>query len=562
MRYFYIVLCILALVALIGHALLQGTNMPFLHGASQVQTEVARGAKTAVQALETEVPITFEINGRSISVSGEAESDEQREQILAAVRSTPLVGRIRDEITVLPVASPYRFRAEKSTDGAISLRGHVPNRASEERLVEAARVAGSSAPPTVELELASGMPEGDWIGMAEAALAALSHLDTGIAEISDTDGKLTGAARDGPSWRASLAAIDGLEMGTWQKDVAGGPPEGGYIFTALKAPDGMLLIEGYAPDAQTRDVMLQAARDVAVNEVNESLEIASEMPEGWPERVRQGLLALGATASGILTVTPEETTLSGEVETEADMAVLSAFIGEDWPTPEILVLDPTPTPDVTILLATDGSLSASGLLPEGLTPEGLTDVLPDTDIAGLSEDERGRAEDWRPALNGLSIVLPRFSAARARIYGKKLELSGNLKRGFSADGSGASLRTELSDDWALALNIAESAPLAEVMLSMRENELVLSGVLPFGLDPDAALGILGDSAGGEGLAGGGDGDAEAWRTTLAGLAKTLPLLRSATGKIGSQTVEIEGELAPGYPASAGCIRLPPVAPAR
>ena len=554
MRFFCIVLCFLALIALIGHALLQGTDLPFVRGAPQIQAQVARSAKTAAASLGTTIPIQLQIHGKTVIVRGPAQSEQQRDQILAAVRAVPLVARVHDGMTVLPLASPFRFRAEKSIDGAISLSGHVPNQATEERLVAAANAAGSGAPITVELELASGVPEGDWPEMVEAGLEALSHLETGVMDISDTDGELTGAATDGASWEASDAALASSQFGTWRTEIAGAPPEDGYLFTAMKAPNGMLLIEGHAPDPDTRSALFAAAKDAAVNDVSGELAIAAGMPEGWPERVVKGLLALGATSNGLLTVTPDTINLSGEVENETDMAVLSAFIGEDWES-EILVLDPTPTADVTFALAADGSVQVSGLLPDGMTQAALSAVLPGVIISDLNFEERGRAEDWAPALNGLSIVLPRFSAARARITGQKLALAGNLKRGFSAEGARASLETELDEHWTLDLDIVESAPLAEVILSMRDEEVAISGVLPFGLEPDAALTLLGDKAGGEGLTGGGDGDAKAWRTNLATLSDTLQLFKNATGKIGGKVIEIEGQLTPGYPATVAKARL-------
>ncbi|MEM1298217.1 MAG: OmpA family protein, partial [Pseudomonadota bacterium] len=127
-----------------------------------------------------------------------------------------------------------------------------------------------------------------------------------------------------------------------------------------------------------------------------------------------------------------------------------------------------------------------------------------------------------------------------------LEIDGILRRGLSADGAVAAVRTVMPREWDLDLNLRESAPLSEVVFSMRDRELVLSGVLPLGLSANEALSLVGDNAGGEALATAGEGDPETWRAVLGGLGTALDVFDSATGEMSAEKLTIDGVLKPGY----------------
>ncbi|MEM1163415.1 MAG: OmpA family protein, partial [Pseudomonadota bacterium] len=64
--------------------------------------------------------------------------------------------------------------------------------------------------------------------------------------------------------------------------------------------------------------------------------------------------------------------------------------------------------------------------------------------------------------------------------------------------------------------------------------------------PEAALDLLGDSASGEGLAGGGDGDAASWQAGLEAAGGAFSLFDTVTGRIADGSLELNGVLRPGY----------------
>jgi outer membrane protein OmpA-like peptidoglycan-associated protein len=139
-----------------------------------------------------------------------------------------------------------------------------------------------------------------------------------------------------------------------------------------------------------------------------------------------------------------------------------------------------------------------------------------------------------------------FRDANATIEGETLTIEGKLRRGLSVDGANATFRNALPARWTLTTALTESAPLPQLVLSQRGEELLLSGVLPEGLDPVEALDAFPDTAGADGLTTGGEGSAEDWRTTLDGTAQGLVFFDAVTGRIAKRRIELDGKLSPGY----------------
>ena len=459
-----------------------------------------------------------------------------------------MVSKITDRLMVLETASPFVLSVVKKADGTIRMDGHVPSRAVEEALLSHARTLTTGAIGT-GLKLAAGTPDGDWAGMARTAITVLSSLDEGTATLSDDTVTIFGKAPDNETLAAASAQIRSAPMGKWNNEIEGALPIARpYAFSATKTSDGMILIAGNAPDEATQSSLLDQAAAVGELPQQSTLDIAGGMPDpDWPARVADALVALGQLNSGLLTVEDNAISLVGDVDTDPDLAALSPLLDENW-TNEITVLDPTPAGDVTFTLARDGSLRGTGRLPEGLQADMLVAALPGLTFQDTNPDKPGKAADWAPALEGLNIVIPRFQTASIHILGKSISVTGTLRRGFSSEGSHAALRAVLGRDWSLTHDIAESAPLAEVVLGKDDQGISLGGVLPRGMSPDTALGLLGEEASGEGLTGGGDGNADPWAQTLTAVAEGLGLFKTASGRIGEETVELNGVLRPGYGA--------------
>ena len=548
MRFVLILLTLGLLAALAWFVAMRGLEAPYLRGAPQIEANLHAATGIAVGPLAGG-QITVETDGQHVTLAGPVASDAERDQVLAAVEPTPLLRRLSDAMVVLPSARPFTFEATKRADGGIALSGHVPTRAAEEALLAQARTMAAGATVEAQLTLAAGAPEGDWQGLAGTGLSALALLEEGRFAVSDLDAALTGDAA-GVETAEAVQALLAPANGDWTVELRGIMPLADpYSFRALRTVDGAVIMDGHAPDEATAAALTEAAGRISAEPVAGALTLARGMPgAAWPETIRRGLEALSATRSGLLEVTGGTVAFSADVETIEDEAALRARLDEDWQV-EITVLNPPPLADVSILLKEDGTLAATGRMPEGFPANLLAAALPELVLGEMITDEPGVAVDWAPALEGLNIVLPRFRTANVRLLDHALRLKGTLRRGFSAEGSSAALRSVLGRDWDLDLEITESAPLAELILSKRGPEIALSGVLPLGVEPPEAVTAFGPDAGGEGLTTGGEGEADGWRTSLGATAEAMRYFSDVTGQVANGKLELDGRLHPGYGAN-------------
>ncbi|MEM7056510.1 MAG: OmpA family protein [Pseudomonadota bacterium] len=545
MRFLLILVLLAALCGLAWHTVKLGTNNSKALGAPQIQAIVDTGVKSAIAdpALDA---VTVMTDGRNVTLTGEVSSQAVRDAILARASQVYLLGRLTDNIEILSVASPFTFSAVKADGGAIELSGYVPRADVRDAVFADAESAADGAKVAGNVVLASGVPEGDWAALPRTGLKALAKMTSGSLKIVDKAVTLTGDARDKVAVDEIAALVAAAPMGEWWVDVTGAPPPEGFLFNAMKAPDGSILVEGHAPDDQTKTEILALAEALSGQPTAGDLTVAAGMPDAdWPSRVKQGLEALQAMDNGVLSVAGLDVSLSGVVQTDADRARLDPLVGEVWTT-EVSVLNPTPPGDMTVTLRPDGSTVASGVLPKGMPKAMMFAALPGVDISGLQESEETLEQNWSKPLEGLSIVLPRFQSATARIFGRNVSIDGVLKRGFSASGSEASLRTVLDPSWNLSVVFQELAPLAAVIISKRDSQIAISGVLPQGLAPEDVLDAFGDDAGGDGLTGGGEGDAKAWLNGMTALGDGLMLFDTVNAEVAAGSMALNGTLLPGY----------------
>ncbi|MEM6623461.1 MAG: OmpA family protein [Pseudomonadota bacterium] len=527
-----------------------GVDMPGLRGAPQIERMVNAAVTDELSDLPNPA-VKIQTSGRSVTLSGPVESADKRAAVLAAAGGAYLVGRLQDRLVIVETVSPFTFQAVKAADGGISLSGHVPTLDAEDRILVAARGAAGGAPVRFDLTIAGGVPPGDWASLAVTGVAALGQLKSGEFALVDLAARLTGDVANQDAAAAITAASASQTTADWTLELGGLVPLADpYTFSALKTEDGTLIVDGHAPDAPTQAALMAAAQALTDQPLEGALSIAEGMPHaGWPDQVLRGLAALDASASGLLSIASLATSLTAEVESEADADRLRAMANPDWVL-AVTVTNPAPQAMMIIILTPDGTMTADGVLPTGADPEDMLAALPGTQLGTVMPGAPGTLTEWEPAFEALRIVLPRLKSATAKIGLQTFDLSGALKRGFSTQGSSAAVRTVMPRDWTVSLSLTESAPLAEAVFSLQDGDIALTGLLPQGLTAPDALALLGDRASGEGLATGGEGDAARWRDMLTAIADSQSPFQSLTGRFAEQDIALNGVLRPGYRPNA------------
>lgn len=209
---------------------------------------------------------------------------------------------------------------------------------------------------------------------------------------------------------------------------------------------------------------------------------------------------------------------------------------------------------LSIAVAPDGAIRASGMAPPGFTLRELAGRVPGIDLSAARDGASGEAETWSRVLDAISVVLPRMAEGELRIAADRLDVEGRLRPGFNAEATRGAVRLALGSDREVRLAIAEAPPPAALAVTFSRQGAAISGILPDGLAPADALALVGgpveglveDGLADAGITGGGDGDPAAWRAALARVGRLLTAYRSASVQLGPGSVSVDGALMPGH----------------
>ena len=195
----------------------------------------------------------------------------------------------------LPTANPYRWSAEKSGAGTLSVAGYVPVESLENFLAVRVGEKGSS-----DLALAAGAPEG-FAGDVLAGLDALAVLDTGVLAFYAGDWTLSGAAEDANAETQALAAL-GPRAESWAVTIDVPPPPpppvnmgaSDFQFSAYKPANGNMVLAGDVPAEATRAFLGMLAGDGSAD----GLMVRDGAPDGFVAGATAAVRALASLDSG------------------------------------------------------------------------------------------------------------------------------------------------------------------------------------------------------------------------------------------------------------------------
>lgn len=537
MRKLFLALFVLGAAALVWHA--TGPK------AKAIEADIDRRTEAAVAPLATH-PVEVATDGRDVTLTGLADSTEERSALIAAATAVRGNRVLLARIEVLPLAQPYEFTAEKAANGSLTLAGFMPNEALRAALVARAAALAGAAGVTDNIQLATGAPGGGWGAMAEAALSGLGPLDNGSAWLSDRLGGLSGSAPDTGALADAAAAVGAATDVTWETDLRltldDATP---FSLDAAKPAEGPVTLSGHAPGPEARDrLVAEAARIGGTPEG--TLQVAEPAPpEGWTDTAADAIRTLGGLLSGKLAIRGDAVVLTGEIGTDPEADALRASAAPGWQV-ELTVLKPDPPATLRIVLPREGKMTATGILPRGIARSNLATALPDADLSGITGDGRGGRTDWNNVITGLAAIMPRFRDAAITIEGTAISVSGRLRPGFNAEEARSALRTAAGPAWTVTFDVREAPPDAVLAVVLSDDGLDIAGILPEGMTADSVTGALGGTA--ESLGTGGDGDLSLWEDAIAMLGKLLPLSSALEARFKGDTLTVNATLRPGYSA--------------
>jgi OOP family OmpA-OmpF porin len=169
-----------------------------------MQSEVTAAAASAAQG--TLHPLSTNISGRDITVSGIANDAAERDQILSALNDVNGRRVVHDDLRVLDTASPFALTAVKTAE-EMRYTGVIPTEA------DRARLAPRLGAAATDLDLMSGAPDANWTDVALKGLDSLEPLEDGSLNIVDQNVTLTGTAFSPAEADAAKAALNALPEG-------------------------------------------------------------------------------------------------------------------------------------------------------------------------------------------------------------------------------------------------------------------------------------------------------------------------------------------------------------
>jgi OOP family OmpA-OmpF porin len=259
------------------------------------------------------------ISAEAVSIKAMTESEADRRKLLSNLerRAPEGLDLALDLSAPRPVITPFTLRFLIDETG----RAHfdacsADTEASREAILAAAQAAGATEDETCRLGL--GVPSRRWSDAAVQAISAVSELGGGSVTFSNAD--------------VALLALEGTDQGLFDRvvgELETGLPEvfalkavlpetpdakdeGPREFTATLSPEGSVQLRGRVRSEIARQTADSLARALFTSaSVYTAARVDETLPASWSPRVLAGLEALGGLSNGVVRVTPDLVSLSG-----------------------------------------------------------------------------------------------------------------------------------------------------------------------------------------------------------------------------------------------------------
>jgi OOP family OmpA-OmpF porin len=327
-----------------------------------VPPDWARTVDYALEALAALPRSKISVQPGLLAVTGMADSTDDKRRIETDIaRRAPQGLRLAVQISApRPVITPFTLRFVRDAAGARFDACSADTEAAHDRIIAAATAAGMIGKASCTLGL--GVPSPNWAVAVELAIVALARLGTGAVTFADADIALVATEGTDPALfdrvvgelENALPDVFALTAELPKPaDQSAGPVE----FTAVLSPEGQVQLRGRVADDLSRTATESLARArFGSDAVIMAARVDDTLPPGWPLRVLTGLEALTHVNHGMVTVTPDLVTVTGETgnaDAQADIArLLVDRLGQgtrlDIQVAYLKKLDPTlglPTPD-------------------------------------------------------------------------------------------------------------------------------------------------------------------------------------------------------------------------
>jgi OOP family OmpA-OmpF porin len=232
-----------------------------------------------------------------------------------------------------PIVAPFTLRFAIDADGAHFDACSADTEDAREQILAAAQAAGMTDSPNCIIGL--GVPSPSWAQAVSQSITALAELGQGTVTFSDGD--------------ISLLAVEGTDQGLFD-DVIGTlesdlpdlfaltavlpePPDAEaqeeLEFTATLSPEGLLQLRGRVATAADKTMVDSfAMARFSTDGVDMKARIDEGLPDNWTFRIVTGLDALSYLTNGIMSMTPDTLTVSGNTGRADANTMIAALLSD------------------------------------------------------------------------------------------------------------------------------------------------------------------------------------------------------------------------------------------
>lgn len=178
------------------------TSLSLWFGANKIERDLA----SQLEAVTANYPwLQYSIEGRDVTLYGQAASEAAIEQLILQIEALPQINSVDNELTLLPLASPFKFQIEISQDEVL-LSGAIPEAKNRDEFIQMAENNISGRFIDDQMSLSRGAPE-YFVDAILHVMPMIAELKLGKIIISDEKITVDGDALDSNAYNKLMEAL-------------------------------------------------------------------------------------------------------------------------------------------------------------------------------------------------------------------------------------------------------------------------------------------------------------------------------------------------------------------
>jgi len=279
------------------------------------------------------------IRDREMVFSGEAAD----EQIASAVKRTlkldvpqnfKIVEQVRFPKPEIALPSSGYTMGIVNDGASLDLVGMVPSEAARDALINAVKARFPGRAVNDKSQVAPGAPDG-WQQCVVAGLSSLPRLKKGKSILTDHQLVVSGETEDyaaSQSVPGDVKAAAGQTCETTTNIAFTGQMKTDLSWKATREPNGMVTIQGEAPDDASRIRLVEIAQQIyAGSSVTDNMKIVGAASEPWSSAAHLGLEEMARLKNGEVSISGKDFVIKGAAESEQVANDIRSVLSTDLP---------------------------------------------------------------------------------------------------------------------------------------------------------------------------------------------------------------------------------------